>query len=182
MTSSARAVVAALALGTLAVPPPAWGAAPAPVLVVDGKGFGHGVGMAQDGAYWMGANGAGHADILHQFYPGTQLGHQGGDVRVSVLSTPDPRVLVDFPGGGEIRDAVSGPQSSGFPVAVPPGGSALLSFDGSRYQAQVGSGRVGAAAVAGSRPVVVPAATATTRPPRPPPSTILPPPGQLPGA
>src|SRR5881398_2831860 len=33
-----------------------------PVLVIDGKGFGHGVGMAQDGAYWMARSGATTAD------------------------------------------------------------------------------------------------------------------------
>src|SRR5437016_4771768 len=31
------------------------------VLVIQGRGYGHGVGLAQDGAYWMGVGGAGAA-------------------------------------------------------------------------------------------------------------------------
>src|SRR4051812_32494281 len=50
-------------------------AATVPVLVIDGKGWGHGVGMAQDGAYWMGVGGANANQILGHFYPGTAIGH-----------------------------------------------------------------------------------------------------------
>ena len=71
------AILAALA------PPTAHAAVP--VLVVDGKGWGHGVGMAQDGAYWMGEAGSRTNDILGHFYPGTGLGRAGGTVRVAVL-------------------------------------------------------------------------------------------------
>ena len=42
-----------------------------PVVVLDGKGFGHGVGLAQWGAKYMADAGAGHEDILAKFYPGT---------------------------------------------------------------------------------------------------------------
>src|SRR5207237_10920716 len=93
-----------------------------PVLVIDGKGWGHGVGMAQDGAYWMSAAGARTGQILGHFYPGTRLARSGGQVRVAVLGAPSGQTDVAFPKGGPVRDAPSGPQSPGFPVAVAPGG------------------------------------------------------------
>ena len=51
-------------------------------VTISGRGFGHGVGMAQDGAYWMGRQGRSSAEILRHFYPGTSLGTRGGNVRV----------------------------------------------------------------------------------------------------
>ncbi len=51
-------------------------------VTISGRGFGHGVGMAQDGAYWMGRQGRSSAEILRHFYPGTALGSRGGSVRV----------------------------------------------------------------------------------------------------
>src|SRR3954451_17882412 len=86
-----------------------------PVLVIDGKGFGHGVGMAQDGAYWMGRDGASSKDIIGHFYPGTSLGTGRGDVRVVVLPATSADLDLAFPDGGEVRDAPSGTQSTGFP-------------------------------------------------------------------
>src|SRR5215210_4334215 len=41
-----------------------------PEVILDGKGWGHGVGMTQDGAYAMGAAGASAEEILAAFYPG----------------------------------------------------------------------------------------------------------------
>src|SRR4051794_22966795 len=106
-----------------------------PVLVIDGRGFGHGVGMAQDGAYWMGRAGASANDIIRHFYPRTALGPARGDVRVAVLNATSPDVDVTFPDGGELRDAPSGAQSPGFPLAVAPGGTAHLHYDGRTYTA-----------------------------------------------
>ncbi|HEX2274535.1 MAG TPA: hypothetical protein VHG90_11745, partial [Acidimicrobiales bacterium] len=48
--------------------PSAGAGAAAGDVVIAGRGWGHGVGMAQDGAYWMGVAGAGTEDILRQFY------------------------------------------------------------------------------------------------------------------
>ena len=106
-----------------------------PVAVIEGKGFGHGVGMAQDGAYWMGKAGKSTPQILGHFYPGTGLGRGRGPVRVAVHSSPARDAVLAFPNGGEVRDALSGGQSSGFPVRVNPGGQVLIRFDGSRYSA-----------------------------------------------
>jgi SpoIID/LytB domain protein len=51
-----------------------------PVVVLDGRGFGHGVGLAQWGAKYMADAGAHHEDILAKFYPGTELSSAGGTV------------------------------------------------------------------------------------------------------
>jgi SpoIID/LytB domain protein len=170
-------------------------------VVIEGKGWGHGVGMAQDGAFAMGAAGAGTSDILNHFYPGTSLGSASGHVRVEVLGTA-PGAVVAFPGGGEVRDAESGAQSPGFPITVSPGGSVELKFAGGAYRARPLSGaKLGpmppgtaaapAAAPPGAPPPEAPPATTTTVPnilgiplgPTPPP-TAAPPaaPAPAPGA
>ena len=113
------AVVASLA----ALPSVPAVAQPAPpVLVIEGKGFGHGVGMAQDGAYSMAAAGKSAAAILSHFYPCTAIARRTATVRVGIHESPGPVVVV-LPAGGEVRDAPSGAQSPGFPVPVSPGGS-----------------------------------------------------------
>jgi stage II sporulation protein D len=118
---------------------PAFAASAGPALVIEGKGFGHGVGMAQDGALALASNGASAAAILSHFYPGTAIGRRSATVRVGVYDGPGPVVVV-LPGGGEVRDAPGGGQSPGFPVAVSPGGSVALSFEGSKYKVTPQSG------------------------------------------
>ncbi len=101
-----------------------------PVIVVDGRGFGHGVGMAQDGALAMGVAGASTNDILQQFYPGTTIGKATGHVRVPVFTGNG--VELRFPEGGEVRGtpASSNPSGTSFPVRVAPGGAVLVYRDG----------------------------------------------------
>lgn len=119
---------------------PSGAAASGHVVVIETRGWGHGVGMAQDGALAMGQDGASAGDILGHFYPGTSIARRGGaTVRVGVLDAPGA-VVVAFPSGGEVRDSPSGPQPAGFPVTVSPGGSVELSFDRSRYRAKPLSG------------------------------------------
>ncbi|MHB1912685.1 MAG: hypothetical protein ACYCTI_11600, partial [Acidimicrobiales bacterium] len=48
-----------------------------PVVQINGKGFGHGVGLAQDGELEMGRQGDSLETILGQFYPGTSLARAG---------------------------------------------------------------------------------------------------------
>ena len=43
------------------------------VITIDGKGWGHGVGMSQYGAYGRALNGDTSADILEFYYPSTTL-------------------------------------------------------------------------------------------------------------
>ncbi|MDQ3107850.1 MAG: hypothetical protein M3Q68_08625, partial [Actinomycetota bacterium] len=108
-----------------------------PVVVIDGKGFGHGVGMAQEGAFWMGAAGASTEQIFGQFYPGAGLGRARGPVRVPVLDagTAPTSTLFNFPEGGEVRENGGGPSTNGFPVRVPAGGQVRIVFDG-RYRVE----------------------------------------------
>ncbi|HEV2759211.1 MAG TPA: SpoIID/LytB domain-containing protein [Acidimicrobiales bacterium] len=167
------AVVASLA-GLTAVPALA---EPGPVLVIEGKGFGHGVGMAQDGAFSMASGGASAAAILSHFYPGTAIARRTATVRVGVHESSGP-VVVMLAAGGEVRDAPSGAQSPGFPVTVSPGGSVALAFEGGKYKATPVSGaainRVAPPVTAAPAPP--PAATAappTTAPATPPTTGLL---------
>ncbi len=71
------ALVAALALLVPAA------ASAAPVFLVSGRGWGHGVGMSQYGAQGYASHGWRHARILAHYYPGTRLERmKPRDVRV----------------------------------------------------------------------------------------------------
>jgi stage II sporulation protein D len=62
-------------------------AAASTLFVVDGRGWGHGVGMSQWGAQGRALGGASHAQILDFYYPGTSLVTKGrGSVRVLLTS------------------------------------------------------------------------------------------------
>ncbi len=141
-------------------------------IILDGKGFGHGVGMAQDGAYALGVAGKSTEEILATFYPGTAMGTAGGTIEVS-LDSPQPAIELGFPDGG-VLDA-SG-DSRGFPVAVAPGGSVRLSTGGGLYHAEPLAGATPApttppptAPPATAAPVLLPGGTTTTPPPTTPP-------------
>ena len=108
-----------------------------PVLTVEGRGWGHGVGMSQDGAFWMAKAGSTTEEILSHFYPGTRLDQARGPVRVAVLTPGGSGISVTLPEGGEVRDSFPGSPSPGWPLPVPPGREVVLSFDGSRYHAHV---------------------------------------------
>ncbi|HVL29001.1 MAG TPA: hypothetical protein VM390_12685, partial [Acidimicrobiales bacterium] len=119
-----------------------WPAAPAlaqdrPELhvVLEGRGFGHGVGLPQDGALALGRAGASAAEILATFYPGTTLARRGGQVRAHLLETPRPSIVVAFPSGGAVHDGPGGSEAPGFPISVEPGGSVRLALEGGRHQA-----------------------------------------------
>ena len=51
---------------------------PVLTLSVTGRGWGHGIGMSQWGAYGFAQRGAGYRDILAHYYRGTELGKSGG--------------------------------------------------------------------------------------------------------
>jgi stage II sporulation protein D len=55
-----------------------------PIFVISGRGWGHGVGMAQWGALGFAQQGASYSEILAHYYRGTTLG-QGDVTRVRVL-------------------------------------------------------------------------------------------------
>ncbi len=100
--------------------------------MIQGRGWGHGVGLAQDGALAMGRSGADVGQILDHFYPGTTDGSAGGMVRVPVAAGSGPRVIVSFPNGGELRSSVQGAQPPGFPVRMPPNTPVAVSVEGDR--------------------------------------------------
>ncbi|MEY2465205.1 MAG: stage sporulation protein [Acidimicrobiaceae bacterium] len=113
-----------------------------PVVVLDGKGWGHGVGLSQWGAKYMADAGAAHEQILSTFYPGTALADDGGSaVRVSVYTAPDGRATLTFPNGGEVRSSPGGDQAAGFPIAVAPGGAVVVSYDGTYHATPVVTGQ-----------------------------------------
>ncbi len=129
------AVACVLVSGAVASP------AATTVVVVEGRGFGHGVGMAQDGAYWMGKSGRSAAEILKLFYPGTALAKRGGTVRVPLLAAREVTVL--FPAGGSVGTlkvsvggrvrftADAGVVSAALAEAAEPGTQVLALSDGS---------------------------------------------------
>jgi SpoIID/LytB domain protein len=104
-----------------------------PVVVLDGRGWGHGVGLAQWGAKYLADAGARHEDILAKFYPGTELSTASGTIRVAVYTSPDNRSTLSFPYGGEVRSSPGGDQAPGFPVQVGPGGSVIVTYDGAYH-------------------------------------------------
>jgi SpoIID/LytB domain protein len=163
----ASVLVAALALVWASTLAPAARAA-VPVLVLDGRGFGHGVGMAQDGALSMGQAGATYQQILGQFYPGTAIARKAGYVRVPVLVSTARVASVTFPDGGQIRDTLGNDQSPGFPIDVAPGGHARITFDGT-YHVDVQGARPAARATAQAAdvPLQQPSPTTTVAPPGP---------------
>lgn len=110
-----------------------------PVLVLSGQGWGHGVGMAQDGAFAMASDGAKANAILGHFYAGTAMTRAASVVRVVVLVDGDRDTIVQLPQGGEVRSNREGAQAEGFPLRVGPGGSVRVRYDGG-YKASVVSG------------------------------------------
>ena len=131
-----------------------------PVVFIDGQGWGHGVGMAQDGAFWMGKAGASTPQILGQFYPGTALAKMTpGDVRVAVFS--GTAITLAFPNGGRIDER--GSTTPGFPVRIDPGGSARVRWTGAQLIVEP-------IAAARTSSTAAPTTTTTTSPP--PPTTV----------
>ena len=133
------ALLATLVGVPAAVAEPAAPAEGVPILRLDGKGHGHGVGLSQWGARSMAAQGADAAAILAHYYPGTAAGSAGGEVVVGVAG--GSRATVSLPRGGELRSARSGPQAAGFPIQLGPGEVAVIHHDGSGFRVERGGVR-----------------------------------------
>ncbi len=88
---SPRAATAVAGLAAVALALCASRAAASPTLVITGAGFGHGVGMSQEGALGYAQHGYGYAAILAHYYTGTALG--------SVPANTTVRMLI----GGKVR-------------------------------------------------------------------------------
>jgi stage II sporulation protein D len=93
-SSGVRKLGLLVALLTLACAPSAHAASR---LVINGAGFGHGIGMSQYGAYGLSLQGVGYQAILGRYYTGTQL--------AQVAAPPEVRVLLQ---GGQRKVTVSG--------------------------------------------------------------------------
>jgi stage II sporulation protein D len=79
-------------------------ASPGTKLVVTGKGWGHGVGMSQWGAYGYARHGWSWQRILAHYYPGTRIGVAPvSQVRV-LLAASRPRVQIACAGGIRVSD------------------------------------------------------------------------------
>jgi SpoIID/LytB domain protein len=108
---------------------------PSPVsvttFVITGRGWGHGVGMPQWGAYGYAQHGVSYDKILAHYYPGTTLGPAPPAARINVLlldsakkvvvSSTDPFTVVD---GDGIRHQISGgnyPLTPALKVKLAPG-------------------------------------------------------------
>ena len=62
--------------------------------VVSGRGWGHGVGMSQYGAYGQAQAGRTYDQILGHYYPGTELGKAGRQEGARAPRRGRPRVTV----------------------------------------------------------------------------------------
>jgi stage II sporulation protein D len=132
---------------------PAQGAPGEAVFVISGRGWGHGVGMSQYGAFGQAKQGRTHAEILAYYYSGTKLGRASKkSVRVLLaegkravtVASASPFRVVDAAGGvvklpasalvltPELRLSASLAPARG-PLVIRPG-KAPLSLDGRAYR------------------------------------------------
>jgi stage II sporulation protein D len=152
--------VAAAATATAGSSVPAPTAVPGEALfVVSGRGYGHGVGMSQYGAFGMANAGYTYDRILAYYYTGTDLGRTSKtDVRVllaegrkaTTVSSTSPFTVVDatgttyrIPAGPLVlRPDLTLPDPAGpipatGPLLVRPGKGAPLALDGRAYRGRL---------------------------------------------
>jgi stage II sporulation protein D len=160
-----RALLAAIVLVPVIVvasasgqqtPAPAYGEA---VFVVSGRGWGHGVGMSQYGAYGQALAGRTYDQILAHYYSGTTIGRAGRkEVRVLLaegrravtISSSAPFTAVDATGttfklpkgpltlrAGLELPTQAGPAAAAQPLVLRPGKKTLLALDGRPYRGKL---------------------------------------------
>jgi SpoIID/LytB domain protein len=134
----ARRLALLLTVAALVGPGGATPQGPAPVsvttFVITGRGWGHGVGMPQWGAYGYAQHGVRYDRILAHYYPGTTLAPAPAAAKINVLlidaarkvvvSSADPFTVVD---GEGIRHQISGGNytlTSALKVRLAPGAPA----------------------------------------------------------
>lgn len=78
------------------------------VFLFDGRGFGHGRGMSQYGAYGAALRGLTHDQILSFYYSGTVLGTAPGAERRVLVSGEDADLMVTNTAGLRLRDSAGG--------------------------------------------------------------------------
>jgi stage II sporulation protein D len=137
-------------------PPPSYGEA---VFLVSGRGWGHGVGMSQYGAYGQALAGRSYRQILGYYYSGTTIGKAGRkEVRVLLaegrravtVSSAKPLTAVDATGASYpiAKGAVTvhadllvptseGAVTAASPLVIRPAKKALLALDGRPYRGKL---------------------------------------------
>ena len=155
----ATAASAATSPAPPASEPPATTALSAPVYVLTGGGYGHGVGLSQYGAMAQAKVSRSYRDILGFYYPGTTIGSAPvSKVRVLVadakptvkIASTVPFTVVDATGAetplpsGELalkpnlKLPVDGtPTALPGPLTFKPGAGATLTLDGKGYRGQL---------------------------------------------
>jgi stage II sporulation protein D len=93
----------------------ATGAEASPNLVISGGGFGHGVGMSQQGALGYAEHGWSYRQILAHYYTGTSIGAVRANTQVRVLVDGRVRRLAL---DNYVRGVVSAEVSSSWPLAA----------------------------------------------------------------
>jgi SpoIID/LytB domain protein len=79
--------------------------------VVRGRGYGHGVGMSQYGAYGYAKHGVGYREILSHYYTGTEIGHTDSGEQVRVLLQSSTKRL-SFSGASRVGDRDLNPETT----------------------------------------------------------------------
>jgi stage II sporulation protein D len=116
-----RKTLAALAVVLCAAPT----ATASPIITLTGRGWGHGVGMAQDGAEGMAQKGATTRAILSHFYPGTTIAQRPGQ-RIRVWLREAGAVTIRAADGATVRaDGAAGVAVGGALTARPLAGGRL---------------------------------------------------------
>jgi stage II sporulation protein D len=128
------------------------------VFLISGRGWGHGVGMSQYGAYGQALAGRSHQQILAYYYPGTTIGKTGrqtvrvllaeGRRAVSIASTA-PLLATDATGAKYrlpktvtlhpdlLLPVEAGPVTAATPLVVGPSKKALVALDGKQYRGKL---------------------------------------------
>jgi stage II sporulation protein D len=123
---------------------PARAAAQPHTFVIEGRGWGHGIGMSQWGAEGYALHGYDYRQILAHYYPGTQLERVSGRTVRVLLADGLPRVVISartafrVAAGGRtrLRRAPLVVNSRSGSVVVSPGASPLA-VDGDGYRGEI---------------------------------------------
>lgn len=110
----APALAATVLLAAVLVVCPA-AARATPELVIDGAGFGHGVGMSQEGALGYAQHGYSYSAILAHYYTGTALGRVPSDTTVRMLLNGKVRRM---PLEAYVRGVVGAEMPGDWPLAA----------------------------------------------------------------
>jgi len=145
---------------------PAEKGASGPVFVLQGAGWGHGVGLSQWGSYAQARAGRSAAEILDFYYPGTTQGRAPATTVRVLLRPAAPEATVSSTAPFTVRDAtgathvVSGPLAldpsltvdlAGMPtplagpLTISPAAGALLSLGGKPYRGRLRVSSTGSA-------------------------------------